>query len=136
MPNPQPILGGRGRYRTLHRDVSLQGNRGAGDGSVQPVIAGKPKHTIYIQEIWMNVYTDAAQSATWRPNTTTARTILFVPASPGIGPQRIEFDDEGYALPEGEGLELILSAAGLAFDYKVVAYLKPTSTMTTAEAVA
>lgn len=136
MPNPQPILGGRGRYRTLHRDVSVQGNRGAADGSVQPVIAGKPKHTVYIQEIWMNVYTDAAQTATWRPNTSTTKTLWLVPASPGIGEIERQFDDEGFALPEGEGLELILSAAGLAFDYKVVAYLKPTSTMTAAEAVA
>jgi hypothetical protein len=127
------VKSGKARWRTTFKDVSVQGNRGAADTTVSPLIAARAKYTLYVQEIWANITTDAAQTITFRAITTTARVLLLTPSSPGLGLQKIEFDDEGYALPEGEGLEMVLSAAGLAFDYKVVAYQRPTATMIPSE---
>jgi hypothetical protein len=120
-------------YRTIFQDVSVQGNRGAADTSVSPLIAARTGTTLFVQEIWVNITIDAAQTITFRPIVTTARTILFINSNPGLGEQTFTYGDEGYALPEGEGLELILSAAGLAFDYKVVGYRRQTGVITAAQ---
>lgn len=88
-------------------------------------IAGKSKHTIYIQKIMLAVTTDNAATQTFQSVTTDAK-VATTKASPGLGPIEFDFGEEGYALPEGEGLEHLMSAAGMAASVTITAYQKLT----------
>lgn len=116
------IAGGGERYRRYFQDISTLRRWGATDGSVTPLIAPKPKHIVFLQDVLLFVSTDAAQSITLRDTSGAPATVLLVPNSPGIGQKSYSFGDEGIALPVGEGLDVVLSAAGLAFVLQIVGY--------------
>ena len=123
----------RDKMRQIFKDVSVRGSVAAAGTSILPVITGQAKYTIYVQRVWVHITTDAAQSLTVRDTASTPLVLLVIPASPGTGPQVFEFPDEGFPLTEGKNLDLVLSAAGLAFNYAIDAYLKPTATRSITE---
>lgn len=124
----------RDRLREIYKDLSKSGVVAAADTSLLSWIAGQAKYTIYVQAIGFDVTTDAAQSIIVRDTNGTPKVIFEVPASPGKGPQRwVSPTDEGVPLTEGKDLSIVLSAAGLAFNVSVSAYLKPTSTRSITE---
>jgi hypothetical protein len=108
-----------------YTNVSRSGAVGAADtGPITP-IANRAGWTTYIQKIACNVTTSAAVTASFQA--ITANTPLFVlPSTPGVGDREIDFGPDGYALPAGEGLEIVLSGAGNAFAYAITAYQKLT----------
>lgn len=124
-------MGSDYRYARQHyQDVSADGVVTAlQDLSSAPrvVIATPtdPKDTVFIQKIEFAVTTDNAATQQFRSLTTDVP-IAGTKASPGIGPITFDFGDRGKALPEGEGLELVNSGAGLAYSYVVQAYRRRT----------
>lgn len=122
------------RLREQFKDLSKQGVIAAADTSLLSWIVGQAKYTIYVQAIDIDITTDAAQSIIIRDTAGTPKVIFNVPASPGIGPQRWESaTSEGISLGEGKDLSVVLSAAGLAFNVSINAYLRPTSTRSISE---
>lgn len=120
-------------YRRIFKEITTSGSVVAADTTVASV-AGRSKYTLFIQEIIVDILTDAAFTVIFRDSNGTPKVIMTIPASPGVGPQRGgPWGDEGIPLTEGKNLDIVLSGAGLAFNYKVVGYLKPTATMIPSE---
>jgi hypothetical protein len=86
------------------------------------------RYTLFVQRIIVNIVTDAAQTLTIRDSNGTPKVLTVLPSSPGVGPQMFDFGDEGFGLTEGKNLDVVLSAAGLAFDLSIECFAKPTST--------
>jgi hypothetical protein len=111
-------------------DVSTDTLLGTGDNlSVTPrvLIANKAGWTLYVQKIAVNVTTTNAATQQFR-SITTDEVIAGTPASPALGVILFDFGADGYALPEGEGLELSNSGAGLGAAIAVQAYYRRTAT--------
>ena len=129
------IAGGAERARRYYQDISTQGVIGTSDTS-QDIIAGRPKTVVHIQALLLSISTDAAQNLTIRDTSGAPVTLGLIPNSPGVGVKTFDFGDEGYQLPEGEGLYFALSAAGLGFTYQVIGYRRTVGVMTTAQHLA
>lgn len=123
----------RDRLREQFKDLTKHGVVAAADTSLLSWITGQAKYTVYVQEVLIDVTTDAARTVTIRDTNSSPKVIGSLPASPGVGPQRFDFGDDGVPLTEGKDLSIVLSAAGLAFNISVYAYLKPTSTRSVSE---
>lgn len=122
------------RLREIYKDLSKSATIAAADTSLLSWVVGQAKYTIYVQAIDFDITTDAAQSVIVRDTAGTPKVIFEIPASPGKGPQRWESATaEGVPLGEGKDLSIVLSAAGLAFNVSINAYLKPTSTRSLTE---
>lgn len=120
----------RSQLRRTYTNISTSGRVLATDDySVTPrsLVANKAKFTTFIQRIVMSIYTDNAATQQFQ-SITTDLPIAETAASPGLVVKEWDFGDEGVALPEGEGLELINSAAGLAYVFTVEGYRKQSST--------
>lgn len=122
----------RDTKQSIFENVSLSGTVGTADNlSVVPrslisnVGAIHAKDTIYIQRIELAITTDNAATQQFRSDGTDIP-VAGTKASPGIGPIEFDFGEEGFALPEGEGLELINSGAGAAYSYTIKAYRRRT----------
>ena len=116
-------------YRTVFQDVSYDHDILAADSTTLNAIAAKANHTVFVQAIVVNVYTDAAQTLTFQDTATTPVVIHKTRSSPGIGPvdESVDFGPEGKALTEGKGLSIVISGAGLGCAVKVIAYSKLTA---------
>jgi len=115
------------RYTNVSRSGSVLA---ADDLSVTPrsLVTAVTGWTIYVQRISIYVNTDNAATQTFRDTAGTPIVVEKTKASPGIGPLLMDFGPEGFALTESKGLELVNSAAGLAYTYTVVAYMRATAT--------
>ena len=114
-------------YRHRHQDVTAHGTVLAADVGPVALVAAASKKTVFVQEIIVNVTTDAAFTVTFRDDAGTPLVIAEIPARPGKGPQRFWFGEEGRPLTADKGLNLVLSGAGLAFTYDVYMYRKLTA---------
>ena len=112
--------------RALFGDVSCSTTLTAASTDTT-LITAKTSYTIYVQRIVAWISTDAAQSWSFE-DTTTGKQIGEIPASPGDS-TRWDFDygAEGIPLTVSEGLEVDVSAAGLAGTIVVEAYQKLTA---------
>lgn len=121
----------RDRLRQLFTDVSIEGVVAAADtvSTPAPVIPGKAKYTIFVQKIVIDLTVSTAATVKFQDSNGTPK-VIYPATSPAIAttPTILDFGDDGIGLTEGKDLQMILSAAGLAFNWKVYAYLKPTST--------
>ena len=111
-------------------DVSTDTVLGTGtdlSGAPRALVANKAGWTVYVQKVAVQVTTDNAATASLR-SITTGEVIAKTAASPGLGPIVFDFGADGYALPEGEGLELTGSGAGLGAAIAVQMYQKRTAT--------
>lgn len=94
-------------------------------------IAGKTKHTNYIQRIAVHVRTAAAQAITFADG--AGREIAVLPASAAVGAVHVLLDEpEGVALTEGEELD-ITGAAGVEATIAVTGYRKLTGVISAAD---
>lgn len=118
----------------LHRlkqysDVSMSVRVAATDNySVTPLVliaaptaVTLPPQRIRVRLISIGITTTDASSITVQSLTTNIP--LAVLGTPAVGPYVWDFGADGFALPAGEGLELVNSAAGLAFSLAVEAYV-------------
>jgi hypothetical protein len=103
--------------------------------SVLPAIAGKAKETIYITKIVYSPTTVAAGTITFRDTNGTPRVVTTTPASVAV-PWVIDFEEDGFPLQEGEGLNIVGSASGPAGAYHVQGYRRATSPRSVAESAA
>jgi hypothetical protein len=123
-------------HRVRYQDISGRTTVATGDNlSATPrsLVALKAGFTIYVQKIEIAVITDNAATLTLQDTNSSVRKIATTKASPGLGPILFDYGDEGVALTEGKGLDLINSAAGLAAEVVWTGYRKPTATLTTAQ---
>jgi hypothetical protein len=97
--------------------------------STDPLIAGKAGYTLFVQRIEVSITTDAAQTLTFQDSADTPVVLAAIAASPGLGRKLLLENDEGVPCTEGKDLDLVASAAGLAGQVLVEAYLKPTATL-------
>lgn len=99
----------------------------AGDTGTLPLLAAKTAHQYYIRRIEVFVIVASTPTAIFRATTTTAF-ILFELFGSGATPAMttgrsgIDYGKLGIALPDGEGLELVLSAANNSFTFIVEGY--------------
>lgn len=121
-------------YRTLYQDKSVRYQlAGATTGTIELFEAKNSRWQVYIQRIMLAVTTDAAQSLTFQDDT-GAVIIGKSPASPGLGIEIVgDYGPEGVALTAGDGLDMVISGAGLAGQVVVEAYQRPVSGITAAE---
>lgn len=121
-------------YRCLHQDKSLRYQLGAADtGTVELMEAKNSKWQIYIQRIMLAVTTDSAQTLTFQDDSATV-VVGKSPASPGLGIEIVgDYGPEGRALTAGDGLDMVISGAGLAGQVVVEAYQRPVNAITAAE---
>ena len=97
--------------------------------SVHTLIADKVDFTVFIQRITLSVTTDNAATQQWQDSTGTPVPLAKSAVSPGLGPITWNFGEEGLALTEGEGLQHLMSAAGMAGAVVVQAYRRRTTPM-------
>lgn len=113
--------------RLWYRDLSQSFAIAAADGDTT-LLTGKASYTIYIQRIIVWISTSAAQSWSFEDNNGTPKQVAEIPATPGDSTRwDFDFGEEGVPLTEGKNFVLNVSAAGLAGNITVLAYLKPTS---------
>lgn len=94
-------------------------------------IAGKSKHTNFIQRIAVHVRTAAAQAISF--NDGAGREIAVLPASAAVGDVHVLLDEpEGVALTEGEELD-IAGAAGVEATIVITGYRKLTGVISAAD---
>jgi hypothetical protein len=105
-------------YSTHFKDVSTQLSIVVGsNGSADPLIAGTAGWVIVVRRIFVDVTTSAAQSFIFRTNNATPVVLLTIAASAVVGPYEAEYSQEGgegYVLPAGEDLDLLMGGAGPA----------------------
>jgi hypothetical protein len=116
---------------TYFKDVSAQRSIVTGaDGSADPLIAGTAGFVIVVRRIHVTITTAAAQSFTFRTNNGTPVLLLFLANSTAIGSYEANFSKEGaegYVIPDGEDLDLFMSAAGPGAIVYVEAHKRPAS---------
>jgi hypothetical protein len=114
-------------HRTVFADVSRSLVIGTGDTPTTvgaDYIAGKTKHTNYIQRIAVHVTTAAAQAITFADGAGVV--IAILPASAAVGDEHVLLDHpEGVPLTEGEELD-ITGTAGVGCRVDVTAFRKLT----------
>ena len=115
-------------YRIRFQDCSYDHDILAADSTTLNAVLAKANHTIFVQAIIVNVYTDAAQTLAFQDTASTPVIIHKTRSSPGLGPidESVDFGSEGKALTEGKGLDITISGAGLGCAVKVIAYRKLT----------
>jgi uncharacterized protein YkwD len=114
---------------TQYENVSVDTLLAAADNlSATPrsLVAAKANETIFVQKVCVSVFTDNAATQTLQ-SITTNEIVVATKASPGLGPLQWDFGIQGYGLPEGEGLELANSGAGLGAAISVQAYRRRTA---------
>lgn len=120
-------------HRTRFTDISKTLDLAAADTPTTvgaDFIAGKTKHTNYIQRIAVHVRTAAAQAISFVDG--AGREIAVLPASAAVGAVHVLLDEpEGVALTEGEELD-ITGAAGVEATIVVTGYRKLTGVITAA----
>lgn len=122
------------RIQTLlssFNDVSVDTLLGAADNlSVTPrvLIPNRVGWTTYILRVQVSITTSNAATSTLQ-SVTTNEVVAATPASAPLGPIFWNFGEDGYALPEGEGLELANSGAGQGAAISVTAYQRRTATL-------
>lgn len=124
--------------RRRYQDKSLQRTVGAADTTIAGLITClNDKHTIHIQCIRFLVTTDAAVTWTFRDSAGTPIVLWVIPASVGVGLQRMDFVDShgsrGFALTPGMNLDVAMSGAGYAGSLMIDAFMKPSATMIPSE---
>lgn len=101
-----------------YQDCSVQRSIvAAGDGSADPLIAGRTGHNTFVRRILVVVTTSAAQAFTFRTNNAAPVVIFAVAASAAVGTYEAEYaqeGNEGYMIPTGEDLDLAMGGAGPA----------------------
>ena len=121
-----------GFYRTMFQDASTVRTLLAADTTTEHANVIVPKsasHTIFIQRILFNCTTDAAQTLTFQDGAGTPIVIGKSAASPGLGIEIVgDYGPKGKALTEGEELDIVISAAGLAGQINIEAYQRLTAT--------
>jgi len=124
-------------YRTIYTDKSVRYQLGAADtGTVELIEAKNANWTLYIQRILLAVTTDAAQSLTFQDDSGTV-VVGKSAASPGLGIELVgDYGPEGRILTAGEGLDMVISGAGLAAQVIVEAYQRPNAVQTEAQSKA
>lgn len=95
-------------------------------------LTGAAGYSLFILRLVVHVRTSAAQAITFRDTSGSPITFWVLPASSAAGAQ-INLcdvqDGPGVQITEGKGLDFT-GAAGNALTIEVVAYLKPTGTLT------
>lgn len=121
-------------HRTRYTDISKTLDLAAADTPTTvgaDFIAGKSKHTNFIQRIAVHVRTAAAQAITFADG--SGREIAVLPASATVGDVHVLLDEpEGVALTEGEELD-ITGAAGVEATIVVTGYRKLTGVISAAD---
>ncbi len=121
-------------HRTRFTDVSRVLDLAAADTPTTvgaDFIAGKSKHTIYIQRIAVHVRTAAAQAISFVDG--AGREIAVLPASAAVGDVHVLLDEpEGVPLTEGEELD-ITGTAGVEATISITAFRKLTGVITAAD---
>lgn len=121
-------------HRNMFTDVSRTLDLAAADTPTTvgaDFIAGKTKHTIYVQRIAVHVRTLAAQAITFADG--SGREIAVLPASAAVGDVHVLLDEpEGVPLTEGEELD-ITGAAGVEATIVITAFRKLTGVITAAD---
>lgn len=117
-----------GDYRRVFKNISLDLAFAASQTTIDNLIAGAAKYTIFIQKIVLTITTDAAQTITFQDDAAAPLVIASIPSSPGTGVINWDFGEIGRALTEGKNLDMVFSAAGLAGEVHIEGYMKPTAT--------
>jgi hypothetical protein len=106
-----------------YKNISVQGEITTSDDGNIPVLAGRAKHQIVIRRIVANLHTAAAETAQFEADGAGGDPVFTLGASLELGEHEINWGELGYALPEGEGLQIaITNSGGNGFTYVVEAY--------------
>ncbi len=117
--------------RAFYQDVSASFHRTTTDGSIQPLIKGKPGYTIYVQLVSFVVH-DSNGVPTWTIQDTSPTPVVLAFAPASVGQSAVWNDysgPSGIGIPVGEGqdINLNISGPGASGAGVVVAYMKQTS---------
>lgn len=97
-------------------------------GNVATKIAGKTGYTIWVVSISLTVTTDNAAIQTFQDSSGTPQLVAKTAASPGVVQKVWDFGAKGIALAADKGFQHLMSAAGMAGNVAVTAYMAPTET--------
>lgn len=117
-------------YRRTHRDASASGSVAAATAGVTDAVAVKDgAHQIFVQRIFVQIHTSAAQTITFQDDNGTVVKVANIPASAPVGSQyEFNFGARGFALTVGKNLD-ISGTAGPAYAYVIEAYQRQTGAM-------
>lgn len=119
-------------YNSRFQDVSGTLAFAATDVDTTLVTNPNTAYSIFIQKIRVNIFTSAAQSATFEDSNGTPLVIAAIVSSPGTGYQEWDFGPQGIKLTEGKNFNLNVSAAGLGMNIEWEGYMRPTAASRTA----
>ena len=115
-------------YNVRFKDIGGTLKIATTDGDTTLVTVSKTSRTIFIQELWVEVTVDAAQSWSFEDSNSTPRKIATMPVSPGTGRQNlIPWSPQGVALNEGKNFVLNVLAAGVEGTVHWEGYERPTA---------
>lgn len=114
-------------YNTRFQDISGTLTLAAADDDQTLVTNPNTAYSIFIQKLFLRVFTDAAQSASFEDSNGTPKVIAALVASPGVGAQAWDFGNQGIQLTEGKNFRVNVSAAGLGVLIHWEGYMRPTA---------
>lgn len=116
------------RERLLYQDVSGTLDVTTSTDDTTLITVRNATHTIYIQQIFVFIKTDAAQSLSFEDSNSSAKKIFGVSASPGLNAKfSMDWGPRGITLTEGKNFLLNVSATGLACQITWYGYQKMSS---------
>jgi len=130
MPKPPAVKDDQQlvRFQDCSNDVRVA----AATTASASVIPAKAGYTVYVRKITGSVTTAGASILTFQPTTTTTSVIARLASGAAVGGYTLlDAWSKGVALPEGEGLDLVGSAAAAAGVFYIEAYYYPTATTPT-----
>lgn len=116
------------RARTFHQSISGNLAVTSSTDDTTLVTVRNANTTIFIQQVYAYITTDAAQSWSFEDSNGTAVKVCKVTTSPGVDTAwRWDFGPRGVPLTEGKNFVLNVSATGLAGHIEWEGYAKLTS---------
>lgn len=122
------------QFRSLYQAKVADQLVTAADSSDITLLTGRTKHTLYIQQIIVDVTTSDLVTWSFKDSATTPVVVGKLNSGPGVGQFVIvDYGSQGRALTEGKDLIWSPSSSGMAGNIHVDAYSRPSSTMTITE---
>lgn len=122
------------QYRSLYQAAVSDTLVGASDSADVTLLTSRTKHTIFVQQIVVDITTSDLVVWSFKDSATPAVSVGKLGSGPGLGQfVVVDYGPQGRAITEGKDLVFSPSGAGMAGNIHVDAYLKLTGTITPTE---
>lgn len=97
------------------------------DPSLADAVPEKIGYTVYVQDVYFNIFTSAAESVTIVAAGLSPLTVAVFGASTAVGNHRAKYGKQGFACRPSRGVDIVASGVGYAGTLQIVGYYVPSA---------